>query len=345
MVNREIKIGIVGSGFMGRTYAETTTKYNRHARLIAVAGGTRAERLAADYDVDLEPSVEDLMARDDVDAVILTPPESVHLEHTRMAAAAGKHVLAEKPMAPDVAQCQAMIDACRDAGVTLMVVQSQRFRGVHQRARGLLDEERIGEVWQVRHWSNFPIEWSVPVVGDRPWYADPEGGLFLGQCVHNFDMMRWLVGSEANQVYAHVTSHGDHGLPNLSVMAQVEFQNGATGQLWVCLELPGVGFPQSRFHSQVVGSKGLLDFDGYTHLDLAVDGAWERVWEQPGFDPLDPMDPVRLESYTAQNQAFIDSILEGQPPPVSGEDGRAAVELCQASLLSARSGQAITLPL
>jgi myo-inositol 2-dehydrogenase/D-chiro-inositol 1-dehydrogenase len=95
----------------------------------------------------------------------------------------------------------------------------------------------------------------------------------------------------------------------------------------------------------VVGSKGLLDFDGYTHLDLATDGTWQRVWEQPGFDLLDPMDPIRLESYAAQNQAFIDSILEGRPPPVTGEDGRAAVELCQASLLSARSGQAIKLPL
>jgi predicted dehydrogenase len=285
------------------------------------------------------------MAREDVDAVILTPPESVHLAHTRLAAAAGKHVLTEKPMAPDVAQCQAMIDACREAGVVLMVVQSQRFRGVHQQAKGLIEEGRIGKVWQVRAWSTFPIEWAIPVVGDRPWYGDPEGGLFLSQCVHNFDMMRWLAGSDACRVYAHVTSHGDHGLPNLSVMAQVEFQNGATGQLWVCLESPGVTFPESQFHSQVVGEKGLLDLDGYTHLDLAVGGSWQRIWEQPDFDLMDPMDPVRLESYSAQNQAFIDAILEGRPPPVSGEDGRAAVELCQASLLSARSGQAVELPL
>ena len=57
------------------------------------------------------------------------------------------------------------------------------------------------------------------------------------------------------------------------------------------------------------------------------------------------MDPVRLDSYTAQNQAFIDSVLEGRPPPVTGQDGRAAVELCQASLMSARTGQVIKLPL
>ena len=345
MTDQELGIGIVGAGFMGRTYAETTARYNQKTRLVAVAGGTRAEGLAADYGVAFEPAVEALMARSDVDAIILTPPEAVHLAYTQMAAAAGKHVLTEKPMAPDVAQCDAMIQACSDAGVILMVVQSQRFRGIHQRAKALLEEGRIGDVWQVRVWSSMPIEWSIPVVGDRPWYADPAGGLFLSQCTHNFDMMRWTVESEARRVYASVSSHGTHGLPNLSAMAQVEFQSGATGQLWVCLEMPGTTFPFSQFHTQVVGAKGLLDFDGYAHLDLAVDGSWQRVWEQPPFDPLDPMDPVRLASYTAQNQAFIDSILEGRPPPVTGQDGRAAVELCQASLMSARTGQVIELPL
>jgi predicted dehydrogenase len=330
---------------MGRTYAETTTKYNRNTRLVAVAGGSRAAGLAADYGVDLESSVEGLINRADVDAVILTPPEDVHLAYTQMAAAAGKHVLTEKPMAPDVAQCDGMIQACREAGVVLMVVQSQRFRGVHQRAKQLLDEGRIGKVWQIRVWSVISIDWTIPVVKARPWYADPEGGLFLGQCVHNFDMMRWISGSQARRVFAHVASHGDHGLPNLSAMAQVEFDNGATGQLWVCMEAPGVTFPDSRFHSRVVGEKGLMDFDGYTQLDVAVDGSWQRIWEQPAFDALDPMDPVRLESYSAQNQAFIDSILADQPPPVTGEDGRAAVELCQASMQSARTGQVVDLPL
>jgi predicted dehydrogenase len=238
-----------------------------------------------------------------------------------------------------------MIQACDEAAVVLMVVQSQRFRGIHQRAKALLDEGRIGDVWQARVWSTFPAEWSVPVVDDRPWYADTEGGLFFSQCVHNFDMLRWTVGSEARRVFASVNSHGSHGVPNLSAMAQVEFQNGATGQLWVNLEMPGITFPDSQFHTQVVAEKGLLDFDGYAHLDLAADGAWQRVWEQPPFDPLDPMDPVRLGSYTAQNQAFIDCVLEGHPPPVTGWDGRAAVELCQASLMSARTGKVIELPL
>ena len=341
---RDIGIGLIGSGFMARTYAEVTARYCQHAHLVGVAGGRRAAGLASDYDVQAETSIESLLHRSDVDAVVITTPEQVHLEHTLRAASAGAHVLVEKPMALTVAQCDEMIAACHEAGVTLMVVQSQRFRGIHHRARKLLDKGAIGPVRQIRHWAMMPVEWTIPVVRDRPWYADPDHGIFLSQCTHDFDMLRWIAGSEARTVYGHVTSYGAHELPNLSIMAQIEFENGVTGQLWVSLEMPGAVFPNSTFHTQVVGAEGLLDFDGYSHLDLATGGDWERIWEQPAFDPLDPMDPVRLESYTAQNQAFIDSIREGHPPPVSGADGRAAVELCQACLLSARAGRPVALP-
>jgi predicted dehydrogenase len=183
----------------------------------------------------------------------------------------------------------------------------------------------------------------VPVVRDRPWYADPDAGLFMSQGVHNFDLLRWLAGDEPRRVYARVTSHGDHGIPNLSAMAIVEFAGGATGQLWISMELPGATFPDSQFRSQVVGERGLLDFDGYTHLDMATDGEWRRVWTQPPLDPLDPLDPIRLESFTGQLQEFLDAIREDRPPSVTGEDGRAAVALCEAALRSSRTGQPVEL--
>src|SRR5215470_15796369 len=95
----EIGVGLIGSGYMGRTYAECVARYNSGAHLVAVAGGTRASGLAADYAVDAEPSIDQLLARDDVFAVIITSPQSAHCEQTRLAAQHGKHVLVEKPMA------------------------------------------------------------------------------------------------------------------------------------------------------------------------------------------------------------------------------------------------------
>ena len=106
-------IGVVGSGYMGRTYAECLARYNTNARLTGVAGGTRAPGLAADYQVPVEPSVEALVERTDVDAVIVASPPSAHRQQVSVAARAGKHVLLEKPMAASVADCQAMIEACR----------------------------------------------------------------------------------------------------------------------------------------------------------------------------------------------------------------------------------------
>ena len=340
-----VGIGMVGSGFMAHTYSEVVAHYAKGGRLVAIAGGSRAPGLAGRYGVPAESSLEDLLARPDVDAVVLAGPEVVRLEQALLAAAAGKHILTEKPMATSVAECDAMIAACRDAGVRLMVVQTQRFRGVHQRAKALITDGQIGAVRQLRLWSLFPDTWSIPVVRDRPWYADPNAGLFMSQGVHNLDLMRWLAGSEARRVYARVNSYGDHGIPNLSAVAIIDFANGATGQLWISLELPGATFPDSQFRSQVVGERGLLDFDGYTHLDMAVDGNWQRVWTQPPLDPMDPLDPVRLESFTAQMQGFIDCIRDDREPTVTGADGRAAVELCEAALRSSRSGQPVELPL
>ena len=343
-----VRIGIIGSGFMAHTYSEVVARRAEGGALVAIAGGSRAPALAERYGVACEGTIEALLARPDIDAVVLAGPETLRLAQANLAAAAGKHVLAEKPMATSVAKCDAMIAACDAAGVRLMIVQTQRFREVHQRVKRLITDGEIGAVRQLRLWSLFSEAATVPMVRQRPWYTDPDAGVFMSQGVHNFDLMRWLAGSEAKRVFAHVGSQGAHGLPNLSTVAIVEFASGAIGQLWVNLELPGGTYPDSLFRSQVVGERGLLDFDGYTHLDLAspaTNQEWRRVYTQPALDPMDPLDPIRLGSFTAQMQGFIDAIREDRPPIVTGADGRAAVELCQAALLSSRTGRAVELPL
>lgn len=345
-MTNEIGLGIIGSGFMGRTYAECLARYTQQGRLVAVTGGSRAPQLAADYGVDYAPSLEAMLARQDIAGVIITTPEMVHLEQTRLAAAAGKHVLVEKPMAPDVAQAEAMIAACDEAGVMLMAIQSQRFRAVHRQAYELIREGRIGKIRQIRHWGQQPLQYSLDVVAARPFYLDPHGGgLYMGYTVHGFDLVRWLAGSEAQTIYAQVGQYGQSQIPNLSTMAQLTFQNRVTAQLWACLEMPNQTFPRSEFRTQVVGDKGLLDFDGYSHLDLGAATGWERVWTQPPMNPMDPSDPVRLESFSRMIRDFIEAILNGSAPSVTGEEGRAAVELCQAALQSARTGQVVSLPL
>src|SRR4051812_23207615 len=104
-MDQTVGIGMIGSGFMGLTYSEVIARHAKGCRLVAIAGGRRAEQLASDYGVQAEPTVEALLERADVQAVVLATPDQDRPALTRLAAAAGKHVLAEKPMAPTVADC------------------------------------------------------------------------------------------------------------------------------------------------------------------------------------------------------------------------------------------------
>src|SRR5262249_10271011 len=155
------------------------------AKLIAVTGGSRAAQLAADYKVPAEPSVDALLARKDVQAVVLATPDQVRKEHAVKAAAAGKHVLCEKPMAPTVADCDAIISACKKAGVNLAVVQTERYRKITQKAKQYIDDGVLGPIWMVRTISSFPITLTREISQTRQWMYDRNsGGLFLGIASH-----------------------------------------------------------------------------------------------------------------------------------------------------------------
>lgn len=343
-MNSNLGIGLVGSGFMARTYAECLAKYTHGASLRAVFGGRRAPALAADYGLETEASMADLLARPDINAVIITSPEMAHHQQTIAAAEKGKHVLVEKPMAANRADCEAMITGCDEAGIKLMVVQSQRFRGAHQLMHNLLREGRIGILKQIRHWALYPLDQAEHLARTRPFYLDEAGGgLLMGYAVHCFDLVRWIAGDEVQSIYALVGGPANKDITNLSLMAQLTFINGIMSQLWWSAELPGEPFPNSTFHTQLVGTKGLLDCDGYGAVRLSTDGQWRTLWEQPPFDLADPRDPVRLEAYGRMVQEFIDAINEGRPPSVTGEDGLAAVKLCQAAVQSAQQRKVIAL--
>ena len=190
---------------MGRTHAECITRHVTRAQLAAIGGGSRAVGLAADYGVPHEATYEDLLARDDVDAVLIATPHADHCPQVIAAAQAGKHVLVEKPMATSVADCTAMIAACNAAGVRLEVIQTQRFRGAIARTRALIAEGAIGRVRMFDGRSLF----SEYVADSSAWTAEERhGGAFLDTGVHVFDLMRFILGVEAESVFAALTTFG-----------------------------------------------------------------------------------------------------------------------------------------
>lgn len=340
----KVRVAVIGSGFMGRSYAHCLQRHCRGGELAAIHGGSRAQQLARDYEVELIDSYPVLLARGDIDAVLIATPHDAHLSQVTEAARAGKHVLVEKPMALHRQECDAMIAGCRDAGVTLSVIQTWRFRGTVSRGKALIDSGRIGDVRMIQLRTLFP--WSPAI--SKPWTGKPDqGGMILDQAAHNFDFLRFYAGSEPLQVFGRIKDYQTGGFPHPSAMAQVEFANGVMAQTWMSFELPKPGVPNSAFRALVVGSRGMLDIDGYGQLNVALDGGpWELYWEQPAIDFANkPLEPARLEAFYLQVQDFIDSIRERRLPAVTGEDGRKAIEIIDAVRKSNATGQAVDLPL
>jgi predicted dehydrogenase len=258
------------------------------------------------------------------------------------AAHAGKHILVEKPMATSVADCQSMIDTCRAAGVSLSVIKPWRYRGATRGLYRLLhDEGRVGKPRMLTLWWLYP---ERPFVG-KDWFRDPkEGGFYLDAGCHCFDYLRWIAQSEPVRLYSTLTTFGAENPTPLSSMTQISFANGVMASLWLSYEVPKPGWPNTDFRARVVGESGELDAHGYGALQLGVDGEWQTVYEQPPIDYVNkPMERNRLEAFFDMTQDFIDAVADGREPPVTGEDGLAAVAMVEAGYRSNQSGQAVEL--
>ena len=335
-------IGILGSGFMGRTYAETLTKYCKRVKVWAVAVGSRAGQLAADYGLALEPSADSLIARKDVQLVFIATPHHVHAEQAIAAARAGKHVMLEKPMACTVADCDAILAACKASKVRCSIGFTQRTRICNIKAKQIIDQGQIGRVQQIAS-----MQVNAGGVGTLPkWQSDAANlGTLFGHGIHNFDQIRWLTGQEIRTVYAKSGSFEPQVQIEGSSMVLMMLTDGAFASLWCTFQVPKPCFPRAQFAARVVGEKGLIDLDAYGELRAAIDGEWKVIevqspidWAGKGF-----LDPVRLESYTRQCQDVIDAVLEGREPAVTGWDGRQAVAAALAAYESAKTGREVVL--
>jgi predicted dehydrogenase len=354
-VARKIRFGLIGSGYINRGYAAGLhIGQVPDGELVAVAGGKRAPALAQEFGAEAEPTVEALIARPDIDAVIIGSPHTAHLPQTRMAAAAGKHVYTEKPMAVTVAECDAMIEACRAAGVKLAVNKVLRFRIAPSAAKELIDDGVIGDVRLIQcrgSWSEFFLQDVVGedgriIIPAKLWAMNPaEGSQYLDYGVHCNDIIRWYSGSEAALCFARYHTFGAPPPPDLTAQVTYEMANGVIATVLMTYELPAPGINPADV-TFTIGSKGMIDCDQYGAVRYTTGGEWKLYKEQPAFDFLhDYLDPNRLLGFSAQVQDFARAILDDREPAVTGRDGRQAVEMANAADLSARTGEAVRLPM
>ena len=212
-----IRFGMIGAGQMAHIHAVAIAEQPGLATLVAVAGGTRAPALAAEFGAVAEPIVEALLERADIDAVVIATPHTAHLPNVTDAAAAGKHILLEKPMGLTVDECAAMIAACDAAGVRLSLAKVSRWLDAVRIGHDLVADGAAGEPIAIHVHRLFA---GYPNTG---WPLDPrEGGAWLDWGSHGCDLVRWFAGREPTSVVARFASRRTD-MPDLTGFATYEF--------------------------------------------------------------------------------------------------------------------------
>lgn len=325
------RVAVIGAGKMGRTHAEAYAAIPT-AELVAICDPRTdaGEALAGEFSVPAVADVGALLNEIELDAIDVCTPTPTHLDMIRTAAAAGKHVACEKPLARTISQAMEADRICEEAGVTLFVAQVIRWFPEYRRLRDLVLSGAIGDVVEVRasRQSKTPFR-----PGNWLTSLQTSGGAVLDLVVHEFDWLRWCFGS-VRRVYA-------RGLYNAQVpdadyaLVTLRFDSGVIAHVEASWQRP-IGFLTSV---EIAGTEGLLDYRNENASALTIelkgtDGQPARVID----DNCEVVSP-----YQQELQHFIDCIESGKTPDVTGKDGIESVRIAEAALRSITTGQPVTL--
>jgi predicted dehydrogenase len=317
-----VRCAVIGSGFAGSTFAEAV-RYAPDAELVAIAGGRKAPELAERHGVRALDGVDALLDSSEVDAVLIASPNPFHCPQTLRAAASGKHVLVEKPMALSVAECRAMLEACERAGVVLMVGHHHRFRRNPIATKLLLDRGTIGRVDMAAMVQTEPDQTT--------WLTKPDnGGYLLGSGVHGLDLLRWWLG-DVLRVAALTGQYRGERVENGSLLL-LEFAGGAHASFQDSVipgSVPPPGSGVVRFDAVLTGERGVLAVDMYGEVRSSTAGGWQVQTSLPVWDGHYAF--LRMEAYASQVREFIDAIRQARPPRVPAAEGLAAVAVVEAA--------------
>jgi predicted dehydrogenase len=338
MANLQVqRVGVVGCGRHGHSMAQAVVRSGAF-RLVACAdpderAASRAAALAPD--VSTHPSVEALLADHEVDALVVATPHHLLAPVTLAGLRAGKHVLAEKPIALDAREAAEIERAAARAGVCFMAGYSFRFsmaRYVHK----LLAEGVVGEICA--------ITGSIAVGPmDVGWTARPETGggplLYVGS--HLVDMALWFLGDAPTAVYADLQRTPDTGIDD-TTMIQLRFARGAVAQFLV-----RQGASSFVFEFTVEGRAGriALRARNFLQFDIEVLSSAVAAYQEP--TTIHPM--ARLDNITMmlvpELEEFSNAIREGRAPSITALDGRRVLAVLDAVIESGRSGRPVPLDL
>jgi inositol 2-dehydrogenase len=323
---------------MGKVYAHTLAFSVSEVDLIAVADvdATTAKEAAGRFNaVDCYADYHRLLERPDIQAVVIATPTSTHREIIKAAAAAGKHIFTEKPLAQDLAGCDDAIAAVEQAakrtGIKFQVGFMRRFDPAYAMARKKIDEGLIGQPVMFKATSRDPRRTSLEFAR-----RENSGGMILDMGVHDFDLARWLMGSEVARVQTEGTCRVYPELKDVgdidNAVINLRFVNGAVGNIDISRNAV-YGYD---IRTEVLGSEGGLligKLQQTSTLMMTRDGV--------SHDTVPYFMERFGEAYAEEIRDFVRCILEDRQPGVSGRDARAATAIGVAATRSLDEGRPV----
>jgi len=336
-----IHAGIIGAGGISEAHAQGYLSIPHKARIIAVADIDKktAKQKARKWGVQSwYVDFQDLVKRDDIDAVSVCTPTYTHAQISIAAMKEGKHVLCEKPMAMNLNQADEMIQTSEKENMILQVGHRNRFDPIFEKTKEIIEKGTIGKVCLVKARQAHGWGWA----GGKPrsWFAEPDksgGGTLLDNGCHLFDLLTWFVG-DVDNICAYLGTLVYEVQVEDNGVAILQFANGAIGEVDTSWSYRGDLFENCI---EVFGSEGTIIADA-VRRKLLVYSRFLNPRKLRGW--ISPFVPA-ASAHTKEIQDFVDCIIEGRRPRVSGEDGKKSLELALAAYESARRGERISLPL
>ena len=328
-----VRVGLVGVGRMGSVLARHLVNGVPEASLVAIADLDRAKAqalasqngAAAAYSEPLE-----LFERRDIEAVLIVTPTDTHPDLVAAAAAAGKHVFVEKPLALTLDGCDRAISAAVAAGVKLQVGFMRRFDPAYCEVKGKIEQGVIGRPTLFKSINRDPVRTSLEFAR-----RESSGGLIIDLGIHDFDLARWLMGSEVARVsseggclaYPELREAGDID----NAVVNLRFQDGAVGN--VDLSRNAVYGFDSR--TEVLGTSGAVVVGRQRESDLMLLSAQGAGG---------PTRPGRFDqAYVEEIRHFIDCVAHDRIPRVTGSEARLATAIGIAATRSLDQGRPVEL--
>lgn len=313
-----IKVGIIGAGRIGKVHAESISRYVKGAAIAAVADPyLNEETISWAKKLGIENIYTDykkILADKDITAVLICSSTDTHSQISLEAIAAGKHIFCEKPIDHNVEKIKEVMAAVKKSGLTYQVGFNRRFDHNFAAVKKLVDDGSIGELNVLKICSRDP---GAPPVS----YIKVSGGIFLDMTIHDFDMVRFISGAEAEEVYAMGgvlvdKAIGEAGDIDTAIIS-IRLSNGALAVIDNCRRA-SYGYDQ---RVEAFGSLGQAAAENDTASRAVLSNANGVTQEKPLYFFLERY----MQAYVAEIEQFIAAIQNGTTPPVTVEDGLAPV--------------------